>query len=53
MATLAEERSIFQGNIAGCTDPCDKNCIRKDPKLKWKFKLQTKEGCGYYIKQED
>jgi len=43
--TYMEDKS--QGSYWVC------NCIRKDPKLKWKFKLQTKEGCGYYIKQED
>ena len=34
--------------LAGCDSECDKNCIRKDTRLKYRWELKKAEDCRLF-----
>ena len=50
MGTIQRE-SAGKTALCGCNSPnCDKDCIRKDSRLKYRDNLSVKGLCGYYLK---
>lgn len=47
---------IYQGKeitVCGCDDKlCEKQCVRKDPSLKYRDDLSTAGDCGHYLPQD-